>query len=305
MKTWAALLVLCGVGFLACGCGASNNAPAMPAAPANTLAGNWLIAGSMPSVRLSPTLPQERLRLALTIDEVGGSLVAAGFGNHVCTGFLGSFSFPGVLIGTAAKDGSFSLGQATAFPDITIAMTGKAPASAGSPWQGSYTLNFASLPGSIGGCVETLADTFTATYFPLVSGVYTSTATTTTSVNGVITTTTMPIEITLQQGGTATNAITGRTVMSNTVLTGSIKIQGSPCFSFGTTTTTGLSSVLGSQIGLEFTMDDGSTLQLTGSLIDASESRIATSLILIRGGQCGGNTGLPAAYRLSELVRQM
>lgn len=156
MKTCAALLVLCGVGFLVCGCGASNNAPATSAAPTNTLAGNWLIAGPMPSIGSSPTMPQERLRLALTIDQSGGNLGAAGFGNHACTGFLGSFSFPNVLVGAVAQDGSFSLGQATAsFPNVTIAMTGKAPVSADSPWQGSYTLSFASLPGSIGGCVET------------------------------------------------------------------------------------------------------------------------------------------------------
>jgi hypothetical protein len=36
-------------------------------------------------------------------------------------------------------------------------------------------------------------------------------------------------------------------------------------------------------------MDDGSTLEFIGSMTDATESKIATSLVLITGGQCGGS----------------
>lgn len=63
------------------------------------------------------------------------------------------------------------------------------------------------------------------------------------------------------------------------------------------------SSVFGNEVHAAFTMDDGSTMEVAGWLTDVSESRIVTSLLLVRGGQCGGNT-VPVAYRLPELDRQ-
>ena len=298
--------VACGAGLLLCGCGGKSvTATPTPVTPdASALAGNWLIVGPMPAISPSVSIPPQPppMRLALTVDAVGNNIVAAGFGTHLCGSFMGSFSFAPVVTGTVAQDGSFSLGAPPVFPDITVAMTGKMPATAGTPWAGSYTVGFTELPGFQTDCVGTFSDTFTAISFPLVNGVYAGTASSTTSVNGAPTTTTMALQVTLQQGGTATD-IRGRTVTSNTVLTGSIKVQGSPCFSSGTTNGSVSSSVLGNEVSAAFTMDDGSTLELSGSLTDASESRIATNLVLLTGGQCGGSRP-PFAYRLPELDRQ-
>jgi hypothetical protein len=242
-------------------------------------------------------------RLAMTFDVTGNNVVAGGFGSNFCDNVESGFEFGSAVAvaGTVAADGSFTLATPTSFPLETISIKGMVPPASGEPWSGSYAVSLTSAFSP--SCDANLAGTFTATYFPLVSGVYTGTASMTRSVNGVPATTTMALQVTLQQGGTSTDA-RGYTITSNTVLTGSIKVQGSPCFSSGTTTGARASALLGNEVALTFAMDDGSTLTLTGSLTDAGESRIATNLVLITGGQCGGST-LPVAYRLAELDRQM
>ncbi|MBS1801688.1 MAG: hypothetical protein JSS95_17895 [Acidobacteria bacterium] len=274
-----------------------------PAPMASSLAGNWLIVGPMPTIAPGIAPPPERFRLAVTMDAVGDNVVAAGFGNHVCPGFTESFSIGSVLSGAVAKDRTFSLGSSSIFPNMAMTLTGKIPAVGQGQWTGNYNVSFTTPPSGLATCVETLSDTFTATSFPLVSGVYVGTASNGFSLNGVPITTTMSLQVTLQQGGTATD-FRGNTVTSNAVLTGSIKVTGSPCFSSGTITGTPSSSVLGNEVHAAFAMDDGSTLEFIGSMTDATESKIATNLVLITGGQCGGSRP-PVAYRITELDRQI
>jgi hypothetical protein len=50
-----------------------------------------------------------------------------------------------------------------------------------------------------------------------------------------------------------------------------------------------------------FLMDDGSTLNLLGSLTDITEGHIATNLPLVTGGKCGGIT---TVIQLPGLDRQ-
>lgn len=63
------------------------------------------------------------------------------------------------------------------------------------------------------------------------------------------------------------------------------------------------SGVLGNEVIAAFTMDDGSTLEVEGSLTDASESRFASGFVVVNGGQCGSGS-LPSLYQLPELDRQ-
>jgi len=118
---------------------------------------------------------------------------------------------------------------------------------------------------------------------------------------------TIPItfQVTLQQGGTVTNPVNGAPApySSNAVLVGSIRVQGSPCFTSGATSaTTPQSAVEGNMVSANFTMDDGSTLTILGSLTDPSETRIATTVAVLHSGQCGG--AFPTIYQLPELDRQ-
>ncbi len=64
-----------------------------------------------------------------------------------------------------------------------------------------------------------------------------------------------------------------------------------------------LSAVHGNQISMAFAMDDGSSLTVAGALTDASEAKIGTTLVVLRGGQCGGNS-TPVLFRLPKLDLQ-
>jgi hypothetical protein len=298
MRVWALLsFTACGVGLLLCGCGSS--AKPTPVAPAgNALAGNWLIVGPMPTNGLAVGTG---VRLALTFDVTGSNVTAAGFGNDSCGNPESSFGFGSLATGTIAADGSFTLQSPANFPEGTLSIQGTAPKASDTSWTGGYTISFDGpiVPPT---CDKSLTGTFTATPFPPVSGVYVGTGSTETFANGMSTTTPVTFEVSLQQGGMLTNP-NGATspLFSNLVLTGSIRVQGSPCFSSGATAVTPASSVEGNMLHAAFLMNDGSTLNLLGSLTDITEGHIGTNLALVTGGNCGGIT---TVIRLPGLDRQ-
>lgn len=312
---WSTLVSL----VLLVGCG-SSSAPAvsapLPPALGSTLAGNWLLVGPMPTEGINPS---SGFRLAMTFDVSGDSVVAGGFADDACSSSAqASFSFGSLTAsaGPIATDGSFTMQTPPLGPPITeVQIKGTAPAVNGGPWSGSYAVSLnTTVPQS---CDTNPSGTFTATSFPLVNGVYAGTATSAAAIGSTCTftgtgttctptttggtsTTTMAVQVTLKQGGTATD-IRGNTINSNTALTGSIKVQGSPCFTSGTVNTA-VGGMLGNRITATFTMDDGSTMTMIGTLTDTSEAKIATSVVTIRGGQCGGSA-VPVFYTMPELNR--
>ena len=296
MKTWALLsFMACGISLLLCGCGAGSTPAAV-----SPLAGNWLLVGPMPTNEFSfppPAAPPPgQVRLAMTFDVVGDQVIAGGFGNIFCGNGQGSFEFGDVAAGILAKDGSFTATPANNSAEA-ISIKGTAPQKNGEPWSGSYTVSLSG-PGTPA-CDSNLSGTFTATAFPLVSGVYVGTGST------MVGTNLMPVtfQVTLQQGGRVTNPGNGTAsnYFSNTLLTGSIKVQGSPCFSSGATQSTPASSVIGNMVDARFLMDDGSTLSLLGPVTDVTEGYISTGIVLVQGGNCGSPTN---AIFLSGLNRQ-
>ncbi|HTC76120.1 MAG TPA: hypothetical protein VK684_11130 [Edaphobacter sp.] len=128
-----------------------------------------------------------------------------------------------------------------------------------------------------------------------MSGVYVGKGSTLGGVNGVPKAMPVTLQVTLQQGGTVTNPGNGAAsnYFSNVLLTGNIKVQGSPCFSSGATRSTPASSVIGNMVSARFLMDDGSTLSLLGPLTDVTEGHISTGIILVQGGNCGDPSGVP------------
>ena len=292
MKIWAWLsFAACGIGLLLCGCGGGSTPAAV-----SPLAGNWLLVGPMPTNEISfPPPMSSGVRLAMTFDVAGDQVIAGGFGNSFCDNNQASFAFGGVAAGILAKDGSFTATPANS-PLDTVSIKGTAPQKSGEPWSGSYTV---SLGGPLApACDANLSGTFTATSFPLVSGVYVGTGSTTVGTNAVPVT----VQVTLQQGGRVTNPGNGTAsnYFSNTLLTGSIKVQGSPCFSSGATQSTPASAVVGNMVDARFLMDDGSTLNLLGPLTDITEGHIATGIILVQGGKCGSPTNIIVLPRLDR-----
>lgn len=297
LRAWFSFAA-CGAGLLLSGCGGSAPASPAPVAPAvSALAGNWLIAGPMPTNGFNES---PGFRLALTFDVTGNNVTASGFGSNSCSNAESSFGFGSLATGTIAADGSFSLQTPSSFPDLAMSIQGNVPKVTGSPWVGSYTVSLAP-PRVPVTCDTNVTGTFTATPFPLVSGVYAGTGTTSAIVNGVLTTSPIAFQVTLHQGGTVTNPVTGTSLSSNSALSGSIRVQGSPCFTSGVTGVMPPSEVEGNQVVANFMMDDGSTLSILGSITDATETRIMTHVATVIGGQCGT---VPSIYQLPELDLQ-
>lgn len=295
----------CGAGLLLIGCGGGT--PAAVAPSVSPLAGNWLIVGPMPTNEFSfPPVPSG-FRLAMTFDVTGSNVTAAGFANGSCTSTAPpgtivptSFSFGSLAVGTVAADGSFTLQTPANLPIDSISIQGKIPLGNQGQFSGSYTSSYNSPIGA--GCVGNFAGMFTATSFPLVSGIYAGTGSTLTNINGVSGTTPITVQVNLQQGGTVKDPVTGISTPSSIELAGSIRIQGSPCFTSGVTGATPASSVQGNRLLAEFTMDDGSTLSLLGTLTDSTEAHISTGVLLVTAsGKCAT---VPTIYQLSGLDRQ-
>jgi hypothetical protein len=218
----------CGIGLFLSGCG-GGSVPAAPVAPAvSPLAGNWLIVGPMPTNEITfPTTGG--FGLAMSFDVTGNDVVATGFASGSCapqptSPFVkGAFSFGATVTGTIAADGSFTLQSPGNVPIDSLSILGKVPQANGGQFLGSYSESFNSPTGR---CTANYSGIFTATSFPLVSGVYTGTGSTQTITNGVSSMTPISVQVTLQQGGTVTNRVTGISTPSSIALTGSIRVQG-------------------------------------------------------------------------------
>ena len=72
------------------------------------------------------------------------------------------------------------------------------------------------------------------------------------------------VKMTLQQGATTTDPLTGEATYSNAALSGSIQVQGLRCFISGAISTKSTSEIDGNRVTLTFDMDDGSTQQIMG-----------------------------------------
>jgi hypothetical protein len=279
------------------GCGGGSPKPVAPAV--SPLAGNWLLVGPMPTnvLQLSPV---SGFRLAMTFDVTGNNVEALGFSNQPCSNqdssspiFGSSVSSTAITKGTIAADGSFTLQTPANFPENSLLIQGKVPKT-GDGWTGTYTASFTG--PMVPPCGGNYSGMVTATSFPLVSGVYVGTGSSP-SVPGAPG---KPVtfQISLQQGGIVTNPLTGISTPSSSVLTGSIQVSGSSCFSSGTIGPTPPGSVEGNLMTANFAMNDGSSLNFQGALTDSTEESITSFFVVVTGGKCAG------FYQLSEIDRQ-
>jgi hypothetical protein len=73
------------------------------------------------------------------------------------------------------------------------------------------------------------------------------------------------------------------------VVTGSVQVQGTSCFSSGQIIQSQPQlegNVLGTHVLTTFTMDDGSHLNLTADVEDLASSKLSVLSVLIGGGKC-------------------
>ncbi|MBS1822643.1 MAG: hypothetical protein JST61_11835 [Acidobacteria bacterium] len=300
MKTVALCFVVFGTLFLLDGCGSSTS-PSSKALDTSLLAGNWLLTESMPSEAFTPG-QAPTFRLAMNVDVSGNVVAATGSGNDICGKTFLSFGLGLPTSGTIAPDGSFTVQSSSILPE-TVLIQGHVPQAPGGPWSGTYSTSITVSSPALGGCQSSSSGSFTATYFPLLNGTYSGNVTGAALTNGGLFQGPLPtsIQITLKQGGDAIPVFPTR-LPTGSILTGSIRVQGSTCFSSGTTDLFGVSNLQGNRIFAFFSMDDGSELTLSGSITDISESRIGQTFVTVRGGRCSGAT--PTGFVLSGLDRQ-
>ncbi len=281
----ALFLLFASVSF-ACmiGCGAApvSSSSAPVAAPsAAYLSGNWLLAGSLPVFPSTGTTlgANPSFGLAATFDVAGNRVTGIVTEQVSCNGFT-SVGGVGVVAGTVADDGSFTLTTQIVNPNSSsVTLTGKAPTASGGAWTGTYAVTRSS-----GTCSGSSSGAIGATSLPPVTGTYGGTS----SFDSVPGASASPVtlKLALQQGGSATNVL-GTSLQSNTVLTGAITVQGSSCYTSGVTTNSPIPGAVegNSVIGI-FSMNDGSILQMLGTTASTDSTKLSVDFLTTTTGTC-------------------
>ena len=148
MKTWALLsFTACGISLLLCGCGGGST-PAV----VSPLAGNWLIAGPLPTYGF--TAPGTGVfSLAMSFDVTDNNITASGYASGFCASnstppiYNEAFSFSSLTTGVIAEDGSFTLQTPQNITGYSLSMQGRVPEINTGLFAGTYTATFNSPVG--------------------------------------------------------------------------------------------------------------------------------------------------------------
>lgn len=261
------------------GCGSATSPYSPGSQSVATLTGNWLVTGTLPnSGPVFPLPPPPSFGLALSLDDAGGQVIANYSLLYTCSNglFINGAGGSGYLAtAQIAADGSFTL-QTSGNPTVTFTLNGVVPQNAAATWSGTYSAN-----DSNAGCVP-VSGSFTAVPVQPVTGTFAG------SVNFGTGSNNSPLRLSLAlQQGSPGFATTPNYIDSQNVLSGSITVQGTSCFTTGTLAL-GKGQVNGGFVQGQFAMDDGSSLHFDGAIGDTAVSRVQLTSILVVGGQCNG-----------------
>ena len=255
----------------------------------NALTGNWLLTGSLPNFGpgVFPLPPSPSIGLAMSLNVVGEQVIGSDSMLYSCgSGGAGDAGY--LATAQIAADGSFTLQTPVLSglaPTVTFTVNGVVPQTAGGTWSGTYGATNANT-----GC-SPVSGSFTAVPIQPVTGTFAGSASLGTGSSG----SPLNLSVVLRQGSagfvTIPNSVNGQNVLS-----GSITVQGTSCFTKGTLSL-GQGSVDGGFVQAQFAMDDGSRLFLTGAIEDTAVSKVKLENLLVVGGQCdklfaSGNTDL-------------
>jgi hypothetical protein len=265
----------------------SNPISPTPKGTSADLRGGWLIAGTMPlSTPLgSGTFP---FGLALNLDIINGQVTGYGSLQVPCSS---SGSLPGAVGGgtrlasaAIAPDGTFTLADVLVGSNIQhqIIVQGTVPSTVGGSWLGTYTA--AAPEASCNGTVPpSQTGTFTAQRIADLDGTFAG--------HGTLNNTSAVVSFAaaLTQGGPTSLNSSSSALNDQSVLNGTLQVQGISCFQGGTMKTTpGFpeASLIGNLAQMEFLMDDGSTVLLNGAESDTTASTLTRVTLLVVGGGC-------------------
>ena len=256
--------------------------------------GNWLVIGPLP--QLGNPAPATLLQpgVAMSLDVFSGEIV----GNVALQ--IPCMDTSGTLLGaiggatrlqpaTPNANGTFVL-QDVLLGGSTVhqvVVKGTLPLSAGDTWRGMYTLDN---PNT--GCVP-VTGSFTAVPVSQLTGTFSGT--------GALSGASTPVTITtaLMQGGPGSLNVPNAPVTSENLVFGMVAVQGSACFSSGTTMQeTG--ALYGDFFQVQFSMNDGSLMSISGTLGDTAAGKLMVTNVFIHGGACNNAGGFLGA----TLIRQ-
>jgi hypothetical protein len=214
--------------------------------------------------------------LTLSIEVNGNAIYGKGSVGANCSNGTPEWTLL-YFSGTIASDGSFKLTNSTdplGIFQVTIA--GNVPANGTTAWSGNYTMT--NLPTQAS-CNFNTTSSFTAAAYSPMNGTYAGTITHE-----------MPDPVgfsTQISQGTSTESASGATNYY-IPLSATATVSGNPCFTTGTTAANMMSSVSGNSFTLTYTMDDGSTLYVSGVFSDADETALQILGANVVGGNCSG-----------------
>jgi hypothetical protein len=265
------------------GCAGPGSTPPVASVPAashaTNLTGGWLLVGSMPTYFVPTANTATNVAASFTVS--GTSIVGSANVQSVCSaGGAFGYGYVGVLSGKVNEDGTFSAGFSSAqIPVQTLTIAGMVPANPNEGWAGTMKYNIASGNGQ---CAASFNNSFTAVPFPSVAGSFSGSGELTYGyvASGVSPAPGTPysMSVSLAQNGAG----------AESAITGTIKLSGFSCFTSGTIDA-GLSDVESNLLNLNFTMNDGASVQLAGSVNNTIGTQLAVSGIYVRGDSCAGN----------------
>jgi hypothetical protein len=248
--------------------------------------GNWLVVGTLPQLGSTAPVPILQPGVAMSLDEYSGEIVGSISLQIPCMNSSGALQS---AIGGATRlqpvtpnaDGTFVLQDVLLGGNTghQVAVQGTLPQSVGGAWSGTYTLDD---PNA--GCVP-LTGSFTAVPVAQLTATYSGT--------GTLSGSSVPVTIAavLTQGGPSSLNLPNVPVTSENVISGTLTVRGSPCFTSGTMTQ--LSGALfGNLFQLNFKMNDGSTMFLSGTIGDVDAGTLTLMFANVQGGACDKVSGL-------------
>ena len=277
-------------GLLLAGCGfrgyVFDPAP-VASTPAEKLQGNWLIYGSMPRVDVPLAGPNQTQGLTISFSSVGNTLTGSAFLSGTCaSGETFGVIFGNALTAVPDPSGHFVTSSTQTY-DWGFTLTGMAPNLSGEPWSGTYQLTNT---GANSTCAFSGSGAFTATPVSELTGTFSGSGEVLSFVGpgaGASPGSLLSVGATLVQGATQTQGTP--TTYSAQLVEGQIQIAGIPCVMHASTTGAQDSFLLGNLFNLDFSMDDGSTIFLQGTIDNASTTRLLLTTVSVAGGNCSGN----------------
>jgi hypothetical protein len=198
----------------------------------------------------------------------------------VCgTGGAFQQGYVAAISGTVNEDGTFTASFSSTQSPQTLTIQGTVPTNTDAGWAGNVSYSSAGGPGQ---CAASFSNSFTAAPVGSVAGAF--------SGSGELTYASVTSGLTPALGTpySMSASLTQGSAGAESAITGTVQFSGFSCFTSGTASTIG-SNIESNILNLNFTMNDGASVLVAGSVNNVAGTQLAISGIYVRGDSCAGN----------------